>query len=84
MRPRPKKKPRKGNGELPPVVTERQIAPLLGVHEGTLSNWRVQNIGPPFVRVGRDKRGVRYVVEQVLAWRDGRTVYPEGKVSRLK
>lgn len=47
-------------------LTTREAAKLIGVHPGTLANWRVQGGGPPFkeTTVGRF-RFVRYRPEDV-------------------
>lgn len=35
------------------LLTPTQAAEMLGVPEGTLSQWRSQRRGPPFVKLGR-------------------------------
>lgn len=48
-----------------PLRDSREIAAFLRVSESTLSRWRAEKKGPPFIRIG----GVtRYRVEQVEQW----------------
>lgn len=41
------------DGESYPVYTPRELAALLGVQPDTLRKWRIQGIGPPFIRATR-------------------------------
>ena len=48
-----------------PLRDSREIAAFLRVSESTLSRWRAEKKGPPFIRIG----GVtRYRYEQVEHW----------------
>ena len=48
-----------------PWRDSREIAAFLRVSESTLSRWRAEKKGPPFIRIG----GVtRYRIEQVEHW----------------
>lgn len=48
-----------------PLRDSREIAAFLRVSESTLSRWRAEKKGPPFIRIG----GVtRYRFEQVEQW----------------
>lgn len=47
------------------LLTTEQAARLLGVHPGTLSNWRLRQQGPAFVRVGSR---IRYRLADVESW----------------
>lgn len=48
-----------------PLRDSREIAAFLRVSESTLSRWRAEKKGPPFIRIG----GVtRYRLEQVEHW----------------
>ncbi|MBG0716499.1 helix-turn-helix domain-containing protein [Microbacterium sp. 2C] len=48
-----------------PLRDSREIAAFLRVSESTLSRWRAEKKGPPFIRIG----GVtRYRIEQVERW----------------
>ena len=68
-------------GVLPPVLTEREAAPLLGVTMQTLANWRcgrtdkdgkrIPPSGPNWFISGR--RAVRYNLDDVLAYRERKT-----------
>lgn len=54
---------------LPQAATDLRkpaaVAERLGVHPGTLANWRTRGVGPKYIRcVG----GVRYRVADVDAW----------------
>jgi predicted DNA-binding transcriptional regulator AlpA len=50
------------------ALTEHDVAPIIGVRVKTLRNWRVQGLGPRFVRTGR--KLVRYRLSDVLAWQE--------------
>lgn len=60
--------------EMEKLYTPREVAVLLGVREGTLSQWRVRDSrnpsapprGPRFVRVGR--RAIRYPESSLRAF----------------
>lgn len=47
------------------LLSERQLADQLGVHRGTLTNWRSKGQGPAFQKVGR---AVRYDPSTVAKW----------------
>lgn len=48
-----------------PLRDSREIAAFLRVSESTLSRWRAEKKGPPFIRIG----GVtRYRIQQVEQW----------------
>ncbi|GEB44725.1 hypothetical protein MTE01_06700 [Microbacterium testaceum] len=48
-----------------PLRDSREIAAFRRVSESTLSRWRAEKKGPPFIRIG----GVtRYRIEQVEQW----------------
>ena len=48
------------------LLTENAVAARLGLSPATLRNWRVNGLGPPFVRLSR--RAVRYEAEVVDEW----------------
>ncbi len=48
------------------LMSQDEVAELLGVHPSTLGNWREKGIGPPFLRM--EGKLIRYVVEDVRAW----------------
>jgi excisionase family DNA binding protein len=47
------------------LLTTRQVAELLQISEGCVRNWRSEQYGPPFVRVGRM---IRYKTADVEEW----------------
>lgn len=48
-----------------PLRDSREVAAFLRVSESTLSRWRADKKGPPFIRIG----GVtRYRIDQVEQW----------------
>ena len=56
-----------GTEQLPvsPLLDSREVAAFLKVSESTLSRWRADRKGPPFLRVG----GItRYRFDAVEAW----------------
>jgi predicted DNA-binding transcriptional regulator AlpA len=50
------------------ALNEHEVAPIIGVRVKTLRNWRVQGLGPRFVRTG--PKLVRYRLSDVLAWQE--------------
>ncbi|WP_394728189.1 helix-turn-helix transcriptional regulator [Altererythrobacter sp. GH1-8] len=52
-----------------PLLDTRAAAPLIGHTEGTLENWRVQGVGPKFIKSGRK---VLYDPDDIEAWRKSR------------
>jgi len=51
------------------LLTTPQAAAILKMAPGTLSNWRLAGVGPPWRRVG--SRAVRYLQSELLAWASG-------------
>lgn len=49
-----------------PLWTSAEVARFLNITTKTLSNWRVDEIGPPFIRFNRNL--VRYSKAAVTAW----------------
>jgi hypothetical protein len=49
------------------LLTGRKAAPLCGVTEGTLGNWRVAGKGPAFIKAGRK---VVYDPADIEAWKN--------------
>lgn len=49
------------------LLTTAEATPLCGVAEGTLENWRVQGVGPAFIKCGRR---VMYDPDDIAAWRE--------------
>jgi hypothetical protein len=58
--------------DLERAVDAQQTAKMLDVAVITLSQWRARGEGPRYFKVGR--RGIRYRLGDVLAWRDARMV----------
>ena len=52
-------------------ITPPELARLARVAEGTLSNWRLRNAGPPYLRV---EGAIRYRRSDVAEWLDHRRV----------
>lgn len=53
------------------LLDSKAAAPCIGVSQGTLENWRVQGIGPKFIKTGSGKRGkVLYDPADIKAWKD--------------
>lgn len=53
------------------LLTDREVADLLQIDDGTLRNWRGKRKGPAFLRIGSR---VRYRPADVHAWLATRTV----------
>lgn len=53
------------------LMKEREVAELLRISRQTLSKWRAEEKGPPFIRVGGS---IRYPREAVQKWLDERTL----------
>lgn len=47
------------------VLNTREAAEILGMHHGTLANWRSRKLGPPYLKIGR---AVRYRRHELEAW----------------
>jgi predicted DNA-binding transcriptional regulator AlpA len=60
---------------LPRYVTENEAAAVLGVSRGTLSNWRSERRGPPYVKLGGG-RVVRYKLSEIEAFAEAYRVTP--------
>jgi hypothetical protein len=52
------------------VVTPKAAARALGVAEKTLANWRAAALGPPYLKYGNRNGPVRYVLTELITWRD--------------
>ncbi|MGL5362138.1 MAG: helix-turn-helix transcriptional regulator [Bosea sp. (in: a-proteobacteria)] len=48
----------------------KEAARFLGLSHKTLNNWRVQGIGPRFVKAHGARGSVRYPLSELIAWRD--------------
>lgn len=52
------------------LLTPKQLAALFAVNENTLAKWRLQGVGPKFVKI---QRHVRYAANDVVRWTNERT-----------
>ena len=53
------------------LLDTKAAAPRIGVTPGTLENWRVQGIGPRFIKTTSGKRGkVLYDPADIEAWKE--------------
>lgn len=52
------------------LITPKQLAAIFGVNENTLAKWRLQGVGPKFVKI---QRHVRYAANDVDHWTNERT-----------
>ena len=60
-------------------LTEVELADLLRVQLATISRWRDNSMGPPFLRIGRTEKGrgiVRYPLAALNAYIEDATVWP--------
>lgn len=54
------------SGTAPPdFKTQAEIADIIKVPERTLEDWRLNHVGPPYMKLGRH---VRYDLSEVFAW----------------
>lgn len=49
------------------LLDTKSAAPLCGLSEGTLENWRSLGVGPKFIKSGRR---VLYDPDDIAAWRE--------------
>jgi hypothetical protein len=53
------------------LLDTKKAAPFIGVTAGTLENWRVQGIGPKFIKTTPGRRGkVLYDLADIEAWKE--------------
>lgn len=59
-------------------LTTEELAARLGVEPRTVEDWRLDGIGPPFIRLGKGgpKSAVRYRERDVEPWEESRLVTP--------
>lgn len=57
----------------PEMVDSRTASEVLGIAPKTLINWRLAGRGPGYVKYGSRHVPVRYVVEELLHWRQAHT-----------
>lgn len=58
------------------AVGEREVVGILGVSLQTLRNWRHLGRGPRYCKYGR---AVRYLLADLLAWREQHRITPHEK-----
>jgi hypothetical protein len=68
---------------IPQYVDEDKAAAILDLKRGTLANYRSERCGPRWHRPG-GMRGIRYRVDELLAWAEQVTVTPEPDARRRK
>ena len=55
--------------ELDELLTNEQVAALLGIRPNTLEIWRCKGKGPPFIKLGDHPASpIRYQRSRVMAW----------------
>ncbi len=59
-------------------LNPKTLAERLGVTEGCLAKWRVEGIGPVYIRVGRR---IAYDPRDVATWLDARRVGSTSQVA---
>ena len=52
------------------LLTPKQLAAMFGINENTLAKWRLQGVGPKFIKI---QRHVRYAANDVDHWTNERT-----------
>jgi hypothetical protein len=66
----------KGKKATAPVyLNDRDAAAFIAMRPQTLRNWRQDNKGPPYIKVGR---AVRYSVVDLIAYMEAHKVKPYG------
>src|SRR5215469_8075954 len=58
-----------------PLLSPEQVGVIVGVSPATLMNWRCQNVGPPFTKLGRK---IWYKAESLQAWIDSKEQFTDG------
>jgi Helix-turn-helix domain len=57
--------------DLAGMFTPAELAAILKVSVGTLQNWRVKGVGPPYIKLGLENSApVRYLETDVRRWQD--------------
>lgn len=56
------------------LLTNIEVADMLGIKPNTLEIWRLKGKGPKFKKMGKEKQApIRYDEAQVLAWLEAQT-----------
>lgn len=58
----------------PPLLTEKEAAPILGVNVKTLQNWRWRGIGPSYIKASA--KHVRYRLSDLNDFLNSKTIKP--------
>jgi len=64
------------------VLTEKQVAEMLGVTDRTLQSWRFKGVGPRFIRISR--RCVRYEQSAIEEFIEAHSVRNTAQIIGLK
>lgn len=65
--------------QTPQLLTDEDVARILGIQRKTLAQWRSDGVGPPFVRLGGHGGRIRYDLEDLKKWiEEGRVANSEG------
>jgi len=60
--------------QAPMLITEKEVARLMGLSVATLANYRKAEAGPPHIRLSDGPRSrIRYHAEGVVEWIEGNT-----------
>ncbi len=60
------------------VIDTEEAARLIGVKKNTVEIWRHRGIGPKYVRIGRGRGRVGYLVDDIKEWVEQHRVDPAG------
>jgi hypothetical protein len=62
-----------------PLLTAREVAPILNTSVASLRRWRTRGLGPPFLRLRKETgSGIRYDADQLAGWIASRPSGGEG------
>lgn len=56
------------------LLSTKEAAEFIGIKPATLEHWRWENVGPPYLKVGR---AVRYRKLDLILWLEGQQVEPQ-------
>jgi predicted DNA-binding transcriptional regulator AlpA len=58
----------------PILISEKEVARLMGLSAATLANYRKTDTGPPYIRLSNGPRSrIRYHADSVVEWIEGNT-----------
>lgn len=55
-------------------LTTNELAARLNCHPVTVAKWRVQGIGPKYIKNGEKNSKVLYAISEVEAWEKAQTI----------